>query len=195
MPKAIIVTGPPGAGKGTQAQFITNHIGGIWYDTGAKIRERLARGEILDKEYTKKGYAAGKLLDANKTLNIVLGDIKGVLTSHKSIVLSSSPKSVTEAFGSGQGGLMHMLEDTYGKENVIVFNIHVPIDESIKRNMKREDNRRDDTPETIKVRYQDQYEQSVVPAIEAMETHGYQIIDIDGMLSPREVFESIKRHL
>ena len=195
MPKAIIVMGPPGAGKGTQAQFIAEHIGGVWYDTGAKIRERLAKGEILDKEYVKEGYAAGKLLDSNKTLNIVLEDIKEVFASKKSVVLSGSPRSINEAFGSGQGGLMHMLEDTYGKENVLVFSIHIPIDESIKRNMKRKDGRNDDTPKTIKVRYQEQYKQSVVPTIEAMKIHGCKIIDVDGTPTPEKVFRSIKKHL
>ena len=196
MPKAIIVVGPPGAGKGTQAQFIADHIGGVWYDTGTKIRERLAKGEDLGgREYAQGGYASGKLLDPNKTLRMVLGDIKGVFASRKSVVLSGSPRSMTEAFGSGEGGLIHLLHDTYGRENIFIFNIHIPIEESIERNMKRKDSRVDDTPETIRVRYEDQYEKSVVPMIEAMKTHGYQIIDIDGTPPPGKVFESIKKHL
>ena len=187
--------GPPGAGKGTQAQLIAEHIGGVWYDTGAKIRERLARGEISDEEYAKRGYASGKLFDPNKTLNMVLGDIKEVFASKRSVVLSGSPRSINEAFGSGQGGLMHMLEDTYGKENVLIFAIHIPIDESLKRNVGRKDGRKDDSLETIKVRYEEQYEQSVLPTIEAMKIHGCKVIDVDGMPSPEKIFKNIKKDL
>ncbi|KKU19002.1 MAG: Adenylate kinase [Parcubacteria group bacterium GW2011_GWA1_47_11] len=194
MSRAIIITGPPGSGKGTQAKLVAEYIGGVWYDTGAKIRERLARGEVLDKGYVE-GYAVGKLLDPNKTLKMVLGDIKEVFASQKSVVLSSSPKSTIEAFGSGDDGLMHMLRDTYGMENILIFRIHIPLEESIKRNMKREDGRVDDTPETIKSRYEDQYGKSVAPTIEAIKAQGYNVIDIDGIPSPEEVFESIKQHL
>ena len=194
MSKAIIVTGPPGSGKGTQAQLIAKHIQGVWYDTGTHIRERLARGEVLKEGYEKE-YTAGKLLDPNVTLRMVLGDTKEIFASRQSVVFSSSPKSVTEAFGSGKGGLMHMLHDTYGMENIFIFHIHIPVEESIKRNVKREGGRTDDNAETIRSRYENQYRKLVVPAIEAMKTHGYNVIDIDGMPSPEEVFESIKKYL
>src|SRR3989338_4851131 len=108
MSKAIVVIGPPGSGKGTQAELIAGHIGGVWYDTGTKIREHLAKGDVLFDGYAKE-YAEGKLMDPNITLQMVLADIKEVFASKKSVVLSSSPKSVTEAFGSGEGGLMHLL--------------------------------------------------------------------------------------
>ncbi|MCR4261236.1 MAG: nucleoside monophosphate kinase [Candidatus Colwellbacteria bacterium] len=185
--------GPPGSGKGTQAEFIANHIRAVWYDTGTKIREHLASDEMFSEE--AEDYKAGKIVNPNKVLKMVLDDIKGVFASQKSIVLSSSPRSLTEAFGSGEGGLMHLLHDTYGRNNILVFHIFIPIEESIKRNTKRKDGRIDDLPEVIKARYEDQYIKSVVPTIEAMETDGYNIIDIDGMPSPEEIFEGIKKYL
>jgi len=191
-PRAIIIIGPPGAGKGTQAKFVADHIGGVWYDTGSKIRERLARGEQLAEGYV---YSTGKLLDPNATLRMVIGDVREVFATQKSIVFSGSPRSITEAFGSGEGGLMHLLHDTYGMENVFVFHILIPVEESIKRNTQREGKRPDDTPETIKLRYEEQYEQSVVPTIQAIRDHGYYVVDIDGTPSPEEVFESIKKYL
>lgn len=191
-PRAIIITGPPGAGKGTQAKYVADYIGGVWYDTGSKIRERIAKGEQLAEGYV---YSTGQLLDPNATLRMVLGDVKEVFATHKSIVFSGSPRSVTEAFGSGEGGLMHLLHDTYGIENVMVFHVVIPLEESIMRNIKRNEKRSDDTPETITRRYEEQYEQSVVPTIESMRSHGYNVIDIDGMPSPEEVFESIKKYL
>src|SRR3989344_4223170 len=186
MHKAIIVMGPPGSGKGTQAKFIANHIGAVWYDTGTKIREHLASGDRLFEGYAKD-YAKGKLMDPNSTLQMVLADIKGVFASKKSVVFSSSPKSIAEAFGSGEGGLMHLLHDTYGMENILIFYLHIPIGESIRRNSKRTDGRTDDSPETIKVRYEEQYRKSVVPTIEEIRKHGYNVIDIDGMPSPKEI--------
>ena len=122
-PKAIVVTGPPGSGKGTQAELIANHIGGVWYDTGTELRKRFAKDEELNEKYAK-AYAAGETLDSHEILLMVLEDIKGVFAVRKSIVLSGSPKSTTEAFGSGEGGLMHLLHDTYGQENILIFHIH-----------------------------------------------------------------------
>ena len=193
MHKAIIVMGPPGSGKGTQAEFIANHIGAVWYDTGTKIREHLANDEMFSKE--AEDYKAGRLVDPNEVLRMVLDDVKGIFVSQKSIVLSSSPRSLTEAFGSGEGGLMHLLHDTYGIDDILVFHIYIPIEESVKRNVKRGEGRIDDLPEVIKTRYEDQYVKSVVPTIEAMKFHGYNVIDIYGMPSPEEIFEGIKKYL
>ncbi len=66
----IVLVGPPGAGKGTQAQFIADHLGVPKISTGDIFRANISGGTPLGvkaKEYTD----AGKLVPDELTIDIV----------------------------------------------------------------------------------------------------------------------------
>ncbi|MDZ4231513.1 MAG: nucleoside monophosphate kinase [Patescibacteria group bacterium] len=190
MPKAIMVMGPPGSGKGTQAQFIADTIGATHYDTGARLRELIAAGEVPDGNYN-----TGKLVDPFFVAKTVIGDITALVQKGESIVFSGSPRSLEEAFGDeSHQGLIDLLGEQYGMEGVVVFLLNIPVEESIKRNTKRG---RDETDsaQIIPIRYEEMYKQRIVPAVEEMRRRGYKIIEIDGMPALEAVSASIKPYL
>lgn len=184
--------GPTGAGKGTQAQFITDHIGGVLYDTGSRIRERLAKDPASLGGYD---HSEGKLLDPERTRQMVLTDTAEICKSGKSIVFSGSPRSMLEAFGTKDDGLMNLLDEIYGRENITLFSLYITVEEAITRNTKRGEGRDDESPETIRTKYKVQYEDSVAPMLQEIRNRGYNVIDIDGMSSREEVFVQIRKYL
>ncbi|MDD5710550.1 MAG: nucleoside monophosphate kinase [Candidatus Colwellbacteria bacterium] len=189
--KAIIVTGPPGAGKGTQATYIADELGLVHYDTGSKLRELIATGQIAEG-----GHFEGKLNDPAEVREIVKKDVLAIAKSGRGVVLSGSPRTLLEAFGDiNNEGLVNLLERLYEKQNVIIFSIEISLEESIERNTKRGEGRFDDKEDVIRLRYKEQYEENIIPTIKVIEEAGFRVIHIDGAPSREEVFADIKKHL
>lgn len=139
---AIIIFGPPGAGKGTQARLLSEKFDLIHFDSGKYIRELLynpknKNNKIIQKE--KKLNESGNLCTSYWVLKIIndkINEISGLL--HKGVVLSGSPRTIFESFGDKKNkGLMEKLEKTYGKKNIYVFKINISGKETIKRNAHR----------------------------------------------------------
>lgn len=146
MAKAVIIYGPPGSGKGTQAELLTKRFNFIHFDTGRYIESVLsspaaAKDKILRKE--KKLFESGKLNTPAWVLKIVSEAAKRFGTLKYNIVFSGSPRTFFEAFGDPEGaskkqsGLMKLLEKLYNKKNILVVEIDVKPQTSIFRNSNR----------------------------------------------------------
>ena len=139
---AIIIYGPPGAGKGTQAQLLAEKFDLIHFDSGKYLRELLydpknKNNKIIQNE--RKLNEAGKLNTPSWVLKIVSGKIKEIAgLLHKGIVLSGSPRTIFETFGNEKNqGLIEILEKMYNKKNIYIFNINVSENQTIERNAHR----------------------------------------------------------
>ena len=66
----IILMGPPGAGKGTQATNLVKRYGILHISTGDMFREAVKEGTLLGKE-AKSYMDAGKLVPDSVTIGIV----------------------------------------------------------------------------------------------------------------------------
>lgn len=157
--KRLIFMGPPGAGKGTQADIIKDRF---------KIPQ-ISTGEILRsavKNSTPMGLEAKKFMDAGDLVPdvVVIGIIKDRLAEAdcaKGFILDGFPRTVDQAEALGKI-LREMKMDLDA-----VVNISVPDEELIQRLLKRAEieGRADDNEETIKNRLKN-YNDKTFPLID-----------------------------
>jgi len=191
--KALLFYGPPGAGKGTQAKRIAESRRFVHFDSGKYI-EKLIHDPTLqnDKNIKKQKqlFLSGKLCDPAWIGAEAKKRIKEISSAGESLVMSGNPRTIEEAFELEGGGIVNTLQEEYGKENVLVIFINIPVDESVERNSKRGRPGLDE-PDVIRVRYEE-YKKLTVPIVEKMRIRGIKVIEIDGMPSPCEVSEDIE---
>src|SRR5688572_8288029 len=136
----IILMGPQGSGKGTQADMIAEKHGGVHLATGdmardsadPKVHERLEKGELLSDE----------------EITAVLKEALGKQPMGTPIVLDGYPRTLNQA---------HQLKgiiDERGETVELAIYLEVPREESLKRLTKRAqtEGRSDDTDEAIEQR-------------------------------------------
>ncbi|GAA5878272.1 hypothetical protein JCM16303_002710 [Sporobolomyces ruberrimus] len=92
----LVLMGPPGAGKGTQAPWIKEKYNVCHLATGDMLREQVKSGSELGKEAKKIMDAGGLVSD-----EIVIGMIKSQLEENKEcqlgFILDGFPRNVTQA--------------------------------------------------------------------------------------------------
>jgi len=141
--KAVIIMGPPGAGKGTQAELVARKFGFFHFDTG-RVLERMFyfdHQEWADKkefEYEKKLFTTGKLNTPSFVLAMITKKIERFARNEENLVFSGSPRTEFEAFdGDKKNGMIQVLERLYGKDNIMPFLLEISEEESIRRNSNR----------------------------------------------------------
>jgi adenylate kinase len=91
----LVLVGPPGAGKGTQAQFISAHLGIPKISTGDIFRENVSQGTDLGQE-AKKYMDAGDLVPDEITIGMVKERLAEPDTA-KGFLLDGFPRNVPQA--------------------------------------------------------------------------------------------------
>jgi adenylate kinase len=91
----IVLFGPPGAGKGTQAEFLINSFGLIHLSTGDLLRSEIAAG-------TKLGLEAKAFMDKGELVPdaVVIGMIKSKLEANedaRGFIFDGFPRTVDQA--------------------------------------------------------------------------------------------------
>ncbi len=224
MPKqAVIIFGPPGAGKGTQAELLARRYGFLNFDTGRYLENTVhskeaAKDQVLKRE--RINFDTGKLCTPSFVLKIVKNETKKLASLGANIVYSGSPRTMYEAFGDEKTeGLMRLLEAEYGKRNVRVLVLQIPASASIARNSKRRvcsvcglqvlanvahprcplcdgktKTRTLDDPRVIKERLKE-YAVRTKPMIDTMKKKKYPVAAINGVPAPYAVSEKIAQIL
>jgi adenylate kinase len=176
----IILFGPPGCGKGTQASFISDLLYIPHLSTGDMLRSAVSsKSEIglKAKEIMEKG---GLVSD-----EIVLSIVKDRVSNHdskKGFILDGFPRTINQAEG---------LDSLINANQKIDFVLRIKVDEGdiIKRLIAR--GRADDKPEIIKNRFKS-YNTETQPLIPFYEEREI-LFNIDGMQEIEKVFEDIKK--
>jgi len=91
----LVLVGPPGAGKGTQAEFISAHLGVPKISTGDIFRANVSQGTPLGKE-AKKYMDAGDLVPDEITVGMVSDRLADDDTA-KGFLLDGFPRNVPQA--------------------------------------------------------------------------------------------------
>ncbi len=140
--KAVMIFGPPGAGKGTQANLLSWTQGFVHFDTGRFLEQVVhdpanQSDSVVQKE--RELFDTGKLNTPAWVLKIVSKKTQELAKAGMSIVFSGSPRTVFEAFSddADQEGLISVLERAYGKDNIYPILLTVKPESSVHRNVNR----------------------------------------------------------
>ncbi len=142
----LILFGPPGAGKGTQAIKIAEKFGWKHVSTGDILRAEVSQGTPLGLK-VKSVMDAGHLV-SDELLIEIMESVFVNNTSVKGFVLDGFPRTLNQAQELDKMLLKH------GQEVTLVLALEVNEEELITRllNRAREQGRMDDTEEVIKNR-------------------------------------------
>lgn len=125
----ILMMGAPGAGKGTQAAYLSKKYGIPQISTGDMFRAAVSEGTELGRQAAAY-MAAGKLVPDAVTVGIVRERL-GKADCEKGFILDGFPRTVEQAEALGK-----ILKEQ-GKEISVAINIAVPVEELIERAVGR----------------------------------------------------------
>jgi adenylate kinase len=181
MGRRLLILGPPGAGKGTQAAMLCRAIGIPHMSTGEMLRDHVTRGTDLGRK-AEVIMGAGDLVPDD----IVIAMVRERLFEPDAacgFLLDGFPRTAPQA-----EALDGVLSD---RPLEAVVNIEVDEEELVSRMLAR--GRADDTEETVRNRFV-VYRDQTLPLIEHYDRQGL-IRTVDGMGSIDEVFARICRAL
>ena len=179
----IILFGPPGAGKGTQAKYLVNKINGY----------QISTGDLLRKEIEKNSQIGKKIVDdmndgrfvSDEIVNKLIKDAIFDPIKKGRLVFDGYPRSLSQA-----KNLDLFLKDSNQKLNLIFF-LNVSKEIIIKRIEKRKnlENRSDDDLTTILKRY-DTYMKKTKPVLDYY-SKNINFHEIDGSLEIDQITSKI----
>ena len=183
----LILMGPPGAGKGTQAKVISARLGVPAVSTGDIFRANVSEGTPLGVE-AKRYMDAGDYVPDEVT-NGMVRDRLAQDDAQAGFLLDGYPRTVAQV-----EELDSMLADA-GKALDAVVVLTVNDEELVQRLLHRAETegRTDDTEEVIRHR-QDVYNDQTAPLLAVYADRGM-LVEVDGMGSVDEISERISAAL
>jgi adenylate kinase len=181
--KRLIIMGPPGAGKGTQATRIADRYGIPAISTGDIFRTNI-------KDGTDLGLRVKSILDAggyvpDQVTNDIVRDRLAWVDAAPGFLLDGYPRT------TGQVEFLDEVLAAHGHALDGVIELTVDEDSVVERLLKRAETegRTDDTEDVIRER-QAIYRKETAPLIALYEQHGV-LVKVDGMGSVDQVTERV----
>jgi len=138
----IIIIGPPGAGKGTQASLVADNMGFFYFETSKIVEHKVmdakeGEAETVDgKDYNllaeKKMWEEGILNSPLLVSSWINQKMRELAEQGESIVFAGSPRTLPES-----KKIMPVMAELYGKENIKIVLLELKVEDSIWRNSNR----------------------------------------------------------
>lgn len=179
----LILLGPPGAGKGTQAIKVAQFLKIPHISTGDIMRAEVASASSFGQE-VKRYMDAGDLVPDKVVLGVIESRFKNK-DCQDGFLLDGFPRTVAQAEG------LNAIVSKLGQSLSSVVNIKVEDKYVVERILKRglDSGRSDDTQEVIQRRL-DVFKAQTAPLI-AFYSKAELLLEVDGIGGVEEVFERI----
>lgn len=185
----LMVLGPPGSGKGTQIELLSEKFGFFHLISSEVGKEYIKTHNDLETLRQKERYDKGLLFDPQWMFKVIKEKTEEMLKDcdgYRGIIYDGSPRTPYEA-----ENLYKFLTERVDRENIKVIEIDVSEEELRKRIKKR---KRDlDKEEIFNVRIR-VYKEETLPGLEFLKkNHG--VIAVNGGQSIGKVHEDIMEAL
>ena len=180
----LIILGPQGSGKGTQAGLLKEKTRAALFGSGDILREIANSDTELGKKIHQIINIDGNLAPP-ELISEAIRERVSTVPAAESLILDSYPRSLE------QFELFQKFWPATGRGDYRVLFIELSEDEAVKRLLLRK--RLDDTEQTIRKRLE-LFKEETLPMIEEMETAG-KVIRINGEQSIEEVHKEILQKL
>ena len=187
MPLNVLLLGPQGAGKGTQAKRISEEYGIPHIASGEILRAEMNAGTELGRR-VKDVYDRGDLVSDDLMIELIRNRLEQPDTE-SGFVLDGFPRTTVQA-----EALDSMFADI-GRNLSVAFALQIPDEVAFERLRRRAqlEGRPDDTDEAIQRRL-DSYHRETEPLIEYYRTRG-NLVPVRGDRTENQVFADIQQAL
>jgi adenylate kinase len=210
----LILFGPPGSGKGTQAALLRDRLGLAHISTGDMLRERLASGDGLGKMVADIMHAGGLVSD--ELVNRMVADRIQQPDATRGFILDGYPRTVAQATlldgvlrAKQIGAVVVHLKVDY---NIVIARLsgrrQCPSCGAVQHFVRNEPTlelcgkcgskmavRDDDRPEVIGQRLK-AYDEQTQPVLTYLRSAGYRILEVQGQLrKPEEIASEIEAEI
>ncbi len=207
---AVVLFGPPGAGKGTQARGLAQRLGVPHISTGDMIRAQVAAGTSTGRQ-AHSVMAQGSLLPDEWVNRMVESRLREPYCG-RGLILDGYPRTrgqaqALEEMLAVDGGRMLLIHIVVGYNEIIrrttgrrmcphcgtIYNIFArppQQDNLCDRDQTALEIRSDDREEVIRERLQ-AYDRETRPVLECLREKGHVIHEVDGTLAPERVAERL----
>ncbi len=184
----LILFGPPGAGKGTQAKVLQDERGLIQLSTGDMLRAAVAQGTELGKK-SKTIMDRGDLVPDDLVIGIIAERLEKPDCA-KGVIFDGFPRTVAQAKAldtmlAGQGRRIDAVIELKVDDEAMVGRMESRVREN------PGSVRADDNPETLRKRL-GVYRQNTAPLLDFYRGQG-KLVTVDGMAPIAEVSAAIER--